>query len=334
MTSTEALKLLRDIAEGKEPASKKPHSLRGLSFAGEDMSRLDLANMDLSGVNFTGANLTHSQLFNSDLTGAILHGANLRRANLSGANLTNVNMDGIRAVRAGFGMVTLENATCFKAHMEMCTFSRAVIRHSDFRCSNMQGARFRESELTDSDFTEADLRACDFSLSRVNRSIFNNADMRDARFRQMSGYRSASWIGTDIRDINFSGAYLMRRFVKDQNYLKEFKERSRLNHFLFYIWKITSDCGRSMALWCIWIIILTLFFAWVYTKVGIDYGKYPTPLSAIYFSVVTFTTLGYGDIRPTTVGGEIAAMAEVIIGYMMLGGLLSILSNKMARRAD
>ena len=334
MTSREALRLLKDISDGKLTADKKPQSLKGMSFAGEDLSRLDLSSIDLSGVNFTNANLSHAQLFNADLTGAVLQGANLRRANLTGANLTSANMDEIRAVRAGFGMAHLENTTCFRGHLEMCTFSRAVMKQADFRCSCMKGSRFREADLSNTDFTEADLTGADMSLSMVSGCIFNNADLRDARLRQIRGYRRAQWIGTDIRDINFAGAYLMRRFVKDQNYLKEFRERNRLNAFLYYIWKVSSDCGRSMALWCVWIIVLTLFFAWVYTEVGIDYGTYPTPISALYFSVVTFTTLGYGDIRPSTTAGEMAAMAEVIIGYMMLGGLLSILSNKMARRAD
>ncbi len=334
MTSKEAIKLLRDISEGRVSASKKPVSLRGMSFAGEDLSRLDLSNMDLSNVNFTDANLAHAQLFNSDLTGAMLQGANLRRANLTGANLTAANLDEIRAVRACFGMARIENAVCFRGHLELCSFSRAVIKHADFRCSNMKRSRFREADLSETDFTEADLQGADMSLCTVAGCIFNNADLRDARLRQIRGYRRAQWIGTDIRDINFAGAYLMRRFVKDQNYLKEFRERNRVNSMLYYVWKATSDCGRSMALWCVWIIIFTLFFAWVYTMVGIDYGTYPTPISALYFSVVTFTTLGYGDIRPSTAAGEMAAMAEVIIGYMMLGGLLSILSNKMARRAD
>jgi len=334
MTSREAVNLLRDIQEGREPISSKPESLRGMSFAGEDLNRLDMSGMDLSGVNFTNTNMSHAQLFNSNLTGAVLQGANLRRANLTGANLTAANLDEIHAVGAGFGMACLERASCFRGHLEMCTFSRADMKHADFKCSDMKGTRLRESDLSFTDFTEADMQGTDLSLSVVAGCIFNNADMRDARLRQISGYHRAQWIGTGLRNINFAGAYLMRRFVKDQNYLKEFRERSRLNGLLYYLWKITSDCGRSMSLWCLWIIILTLFFAWVYTQVGIDYGTYPTSISAIYFSVVTFTTLGYGDIMPSTSGGEIAAMAEVIIGYMMLGGLLSILSNKMARRAD
>jgi hypothetical protein len=55
----------------------------------------------------------------------------------------------------------------------------------------------------------------------------------------------------------------------------------------------------------------------------------------LYFSVVTFTTLGFGDVTP--LHGNSAAqawiMAEVIFGYIMLGGLISIFANKLARRA-
>jgi voltage-gated potassium channel Kch len=50
--------------------------------------------------------------------------------------------------------------------------------------------------------------------------------------------------------------------------------------------------------------------------------------------VVTLTTLGYGDVIPASAGGQVIAMVEVVTGYVMLGGLLSILSNKMARRGD
>ena len=57
-------------------------------------------------------------------------------------------------------------------------------------------------------------------------------------------------------------------------------------------------------------------------------------VDSFYFSVVTLTTLGYGDVTPNSLGGQVVAMAAVITGYFMLGGLLSILSNKMARRGD
>ncbi len=52
-----------------------------------------------------------------------------------------------------------------------------------------------------------------------------------------------------------------------------------------------------------------------------------------FFSIVTFTTLGYGDIAPKDTIGQIAASAEVIMGYLTLGLLLSILAQTIARRS-
>jgi hypothetical protein len=53
----------------------------------------------------------------------------------------------------------------------------------------------------------------------------------------------------------------------------------------------------------------------------------------LYFSLVTFTTLGFGDVTPITVAARRWVMLEVIIGYIMLGGLISIFASKLARRS-
>ena len=103
---------------------------------------------------------------------------------------------------------------------------------------------------------------------------------------------------------------------------------------IYYLWWITSDCGRSITRWCALVMILALGFAWLYTLVGVDFGDYQTSLSPLYYSIVTLTSLGYGDVVPTSIAGQLLAMLEVILGYVMLGGLLALFTNKIARRAD
>ena len=103
---------------------------------------------------------------------------------------------------------------------------------------------------------------------------------------------------------------------------------------MYRLWAASSDCGRSFLRWGLWTIVLAGLFAGLYTQVRIDYGEHETALSPIYFSVVTLTTLGYGDVLPASAAAQVVAMIEVGIGYVMLGGLLSIFSNKMARRAE
>ena len=53
----------------------------------------------------------------------------------------------------------------------------------------------------------------------------------------------------------------------------------------------------------------------------------------IYFSIVTFTTLGFGDVVAANTSARILVTLEVMFGYIMLGGLISIFANKLASRS-
>jgi len=326
--------LINDVREGRAKASDIPRNLQGASLSNMNLAGMDLSGIDLSEADLTGANLSGAKLFKANLRGAILMRANLETAEMTCADLSGANLEDAQCKRAGLGMAILEGAHLFRCNLEETTLSLANFQDADLRNSNLRKARIREANLVNADLTNADLREADLSLSTVKGSTFTNADLREARLRLISGFEKATWIGVDIRDVNFAGAYRMRRNIIDQNFIKEFRAAGRLSAALYYLWWITSDCGRSMLRWCLWIMILSLFYAWLFTFVEIDYGEYRTWLSPFYYSVVTLTTLGYGDIMPASIGGQCIAMMEVISGYMMLGGLLSIFSNKIARRAD
>jgi len=47
---------------------------------------------------------------------------------------------------------------------------------------------------------------------------------------------------------------------------------------------------------------------------------------------VNFTTLGFGDIVAVNRIARIMVTLEVVLGYVMLGGLISIFANRFARR--
>ncbi len=310
--------------EPKENQKDQDFSLEGLDFSGKD----------LSGEDLSGANLKKAKFFRAKLRGTILVGADLSGADFTGADLEGANLEGARAEAAGFGMANLKGAKLFNARLRYATFTKANLEGADLRCADLREARFREALLKKADFSAADLREAHLNLADVSQASFRDADLRGAHLRMLRGYQTANWIGTDIRDINFAGAYLVRRHILDENYLEEFRQQGRWAKVLYYLWWLTSDCGRSLKRWCFLILLQVLFFAGLYHLIGVDYGKYPTPLSPLYYSVVTLTTLGYGDVIPNSMPGQIVAICEVITGYVMLGGLLAIFTNRLARRAD
>ncbi len=54
-----------------------------------------------------------------------------------------------------------------------------------------------------------------------------------------------------------------------------------------------------------------------------------SPLDALYFSVITLTTVGYGDLYPTTAASKVFTILYIFIG---LGIILAFL-NAVGRRA-
>jgi len=55
-----------------------------------------------------------------------------------------------------------------------------------------------------------------------------------------------------------------------------------------------------------------------------------TVIDAMYFTVVTFTTVGYGDLYPVSTGQRVWGTIFVLVGIIVLGGIaLSILFDKL-----
>jgi hypothetical protein len=66
----------------------------------------------------------------------------------------------------------------------------------------------------------------------------------------------------------------------------------------------------------------------------LDYqGSANSWFTPYYFSLVTYTTLGFGDIKPATLAGELIVGSEVVLGYTTLGLLLSVPAQNIARRS-
>ena len=136
----------------------------------------------------------------------------------------------------------------------------------------------------------------------------------------------------------------------DQQFIRAFNQA---NPVLAGLWRWSSDYGRSLALWAAWSILFVFLFAIAYRfpvpswmslwlenftpqfhqTTGAYSGEPLTFWDCIYFSVVTFTTLGFGDIVSDNTAARFLVTLEVIFGYVMLGGLISIFANKLASRS-
>lgn len=134
---------------------------------------------------------------------------------------------------------------------------------------------------------------------------------------------------------------LFKRHVADQQFVRSFCET---RPWVGRAWRWSCDYGRSAARWVAVSGGILLGSAWAYGPTSDRMlgwlGVNPTLNSdidgwveAIYFSVVTFATLGFGDITPTNAAGRVCVVLEVLGGYAMLGLLVSVFASRLLRRS-
>ncbi|MGL1931311.1 MAG: pentapeptide repeat-containing protein [Desulfotalea sp.] len=329
--------MLSYIIENCQPGNlKRPQGLdlRGIDFRQADLSALDLSGYDFSGALLNLANLAKSNLSYCKLCGAHLEHSNLDNCEFFGADLEESFLSECSANHCGFGGASMVNASVVNAKLNHAVFSMSNLEGADFRASDLTYARLTEANLQKTVYTRANLNHADLKHSDVKKACFGMASLRNSRLLGVKNFREADWVGADLRDMDLRGAYRIKRYIADENYLFEYQQQSKMHKYIYKIWWITSDCGRSLGRWLVWLVLLNLIFAWLYTIVGVDYGDHETWYSPIYFSLVTLTTLGYGDAVPSSLAGQLVVSFQALIGYMGLGGLLSILGNKMSRRAE
>ena len=332
---TDPRALLEDGSEAwnawrSEHRSERP-DLRGIDLSDRDLSGVDLSELDLTGADLYGADLTRANVKMATLTGADLSDCvmveiDLYKADLAGAFLTGADLSGSYLAESNLGGADLRGARLVRADL-----TGACLRSANLSRADLSGVTLDESEVLEADFSHA-------TLSEA--SLF---DMHYGTWRSMEGHYFA------IRGLDSCyGNALFVRDAEDQDYLDTLHRSAanlpagrskRVRLIMLRAWKMI-DYGRSLAKPAIIAVALSMLFGVVYTLdlrldwALMDYsGSSESWLTPFYYSLVTYTTLGFGDITPQHWLGEIIVIIEVVLGYMTLGLLLTILANNVARRS-
>jgi len=258
--------------------------------------------------------------------------------------------------------------TCFQRvadFNEVKFLENTVFKNAAFREAAHFSQVFFRKEL---DFVQTHFSA----ITVFNHSTFlGKTDFTSAQFAVAASYRNVNytpntiwqWLNNkrqrrseeptefylDSEDINEVLNPFFKRHVADQQFIRAFKEQ---HPFWAQVWRWSSDYGRSLTLWALWSLLIALSFSLLYMQgpswlseglqgmmprfhqvTGENVHEPLTFWKSFYFSIVTFTTLGFGDVVADNTSARILVTLEVIFGYVMLGGLISIFANKLASRS-
>lgn len=299
-----------------------------------DLSDADLSGKHLESIDFSDANLNSANLSNAELNFADLTDANLGNANLTKAQLFNAKLLG-----TNFFHANLTKANVHETNLVGQMFCTANLTGAAFNNSDLSGANLSGANLSDASFSIANLSNANLNAAIISGTDFCNANLSGADVGNIywDGSRMrGKYLGIRGIDSCFGNA-LFKRVVADQDFLDTLEARWRHNWriVLFRLWGFL-DYGRSMLRVAAFGFGVALLYGSIFAHWPelLRYDDSPrTWFTPYYFSIVTFTTLGFGDVKPNSLGGELLASSEVIVGYMTLGLLLAVLAEKIARRS-
>lgn len=277
--------------------------------------------------NLAGARLDDADLSGASLAGADLTGASLRGTDLSGADLT--------------------GATLARAHLESAMLTRAGLVHADLSAARLHGADFTSADLSGALIHQVDLTGVDLRDARLFAARITDPVWWLAMPRASMDGRTVFPRGLPehpIQDV-MGLPPLLRRQIADAQYLRDmYRKTGPLGRSVMWVWGVTCRYGQSLGRWAMATAALLVVFSLAFTLTPFNFSvaavqqggavaavHRPDFWQALYFSISTMMTLGLGDVAPADGLARVLVSAQEVLGYVMLGGLLSIFSNKLAR---
>ena len=351
-------KAVATLGLGMETWNRWRKASRGevVDLSHSDLQKRDLRGFDLSGVCFDKANLSGCLLDRANLSSALLRNSNLSHASLDHANLSHARLDS-----ANLAFAHLENAVLLFANLKRAdlrgaflkdaALEDAVLRKANLSHAHLEGAVLAFSDCSNVDFVDAFMNGANLTgvnLEKANVSSIKFdysilwATLKKERFNPVRVWKRRTDLLLDTtmrcKGVHAAcyGSQRFATFLKGQDFLEELLETKK-GRMICSIWWLFADCGRSFLRWAFWSCVIIFLFGTIYWLLGIRNFRLATlPFnmgSMLYFSVVTFSTLGFGDVIPRTPVALFLTGLEVFTGYFMMGGLISIFSTKLARAA-
>lgn len=275
----------------------------GVSLVGYSLKRADLTELNLVNHNSkSGYDLSHCDLYRAKLTGAHLfhidlHDASLMKADLSNANLHCANLENCNLLG-----VKLTNARIENVH-----WGKKILQENNADEACRKGDR---EEMLD----------CLEQAEEIYRNLRKTAENQG--LFELSGHF-------------FYKEMIMRRYQLPVYSFQRITSKM-VDWFCGY-----GERPLNVVLFSLLLIGISTF---VYFFLGLSsngqllqinmsaslYSNFITFLECLYFSVVTFTTLGYGDIVPIGAARPFAAF-EAFTGNFTIALFVVVFVKKMTR---
>ena len=267
-------------------------------------------------------------------------------------------MEGFFLHRADLDHIDLVNPGEGKPYRLInCDLSRASLRFGHLYRLDLSGSRLLKANFAGANLHRADLAGCNLLGVNLKNTLLEHVHWGEKMYQEQQAdehpeqavelYQEAEETARNIRRhcehqgmMSVAGRFYYRERVFHR------RQMPRFSHQRLLSWLVdkTSGYGESPLRVVTFSLGLILSCSFLYLFSGLNSGgtvrKFDQSLGFItnlhywldclYFSVVTFTTLGYGDVTPTGLS-RIVAACEAFTGSFSLALFVVLFVRKMIR---
>lgn len=285
-------------------SNSKQKTIAAIKEGKKDLSRIDLSGEQLFDVNFESAELVGADLSNCDLSHCNLKGADLTKARLANSRLWNSDLTCANLTEADFSGTDLWNTCLYNAK----------IWHTDFKDAKSLSVR---------NFSKAAELMADAKIFETGLLSAEDA-YRDLKnyFIRNGMYNDASWASFKEKTIE--------RLI--------LKKNGSWHYLPSLVMNILCGYGEKPHRIVLSAIFTILAFASVqFFLKGIENSSTPSYIlkwsDYLYYSTITFTTVGYGDFIPKASSlFRLLAATEAFLGVFLTGLFIFTLARKYSAR--
>jgi len=229
----------------------------------------------------------------------------------------------------------VEFEICNGQQKSILYFENCRLKNATISSSNLKSLIIKNSFCWDVKIKKNNIQELSISVANVyNMIIKKNREIKKLSIDNFRGIETTGFYDNEYEAFYCTGSWHLKRKFEDKAFIHSYKKE---NKWKALGWKwLGGNYGESVICFSIWpLLIFSVFSCIYYFKPQFFFHCYGWEnwFQPIYFSIVTFSTLGFGDIHPITGWGQFCVVIEVIFGYIFLGGIVSLFANKMIRKS-
>ena len=305
---------------------------------------------------FTNCKLKNIEFYNCSFYGNIFSGCQIKNIKFINCNFYNHN----ECILIFNRNTIFSNCEFINCNMEKSIFENIDLHNIKFKKTNLKDSIFTNPYMNKVYITDCDLRSCkiinpdvkgfefeDNYLTKLDEYTFVDKIKIDKKYRK--SYEMAFKVYKSIASkfdanglLNNGGEYYYMAKCM------EYKYSRGLSKFKLAIFWLLCGYGERPTFALITSLEIVIIFAIMYMITGLSVGGYKIDYSelvfsglplndlnvdfmkSLYFSIVTFTTVGYGDITPEKLSIFLSGI-EMLLGVTMVGIWTATLARKITR---